>query len=153
MSHEPPASTEPPPRQLRALLAEDDDRLRELLALRLRRARFDVVEATNGADLLEHIADLVADTGGRPPLDVIVTDIRMPMFSGIDALAELRWIAARVPVIVITAFGDAKTHAEVERLGAAAVFDKPFDLDTLVGAARQLAGARASVGAGPATPD
>jgi DNA-binding response OmpR family regulator len=42
-------------------------------------------------------------------------------------------------VILITAFGDEETYAEARRLGAAAVLDKPFDLDDLVAKVREVA--------------
>lgn len=123
------------PRARRVLLAEDDTRMRQLLAATLRRDGFSVVEAVNGADLLDAVGEVLADEHAAP-LDLIITDIRMPTLSGLDVLSELRWVGARVPVILITAFGDEATHALADRLGAAAIFDKPFDLDALRAAAR-----------------
>jgi DNA-binding response OmpR family regulator len=42
-------------------------------------------------------------------------------------------------MILITAFGDEETHAEASRLGVAAMFNKPFDVDELLGKVQELA--------------
>jgi DNA-binding response OmpR family regulator len=65
------------------------------------------------------------------PPDAIIMDVRMPGYSGIHILAALRAAQWSTPVILITAFGDARVHEEGARLGAAVVFDKPFDIDDL----------------------
>jgi DNA-binding response OmpR family regulator len=55
----------------------------------------------------------------------------MPGLSGLHALDWFHKVRAwHAPVIVITAFGDAQTHAQARQLGAH-VLDKPFDLDAL----------------------
>jgi DNA-binding NtrC family response regulator len=51
-------------------------------------------------------------------------------------LAGLRDLDVRIPFILITAFGDADTHDEAQRLGATAVLDKPFDMPSFVGLVR-----------------
>ncbi len=55
----------------------------------------------------------------------------MPGWNGLAVLQHLRREDWAMPFIVITAFGDEDTHQEASRLGAAAVFDKPFDVDDL----------------------
>jgi DNA-binding response OmpR family regulator len=118
------------------LIAEDDADMRKLLAERLRREGFEVLEARDGRELVELIAaQVLGGSGDRPPIDLVISDVRMPGMSGLDALASLRRHDWGTPFIVITAFGDADTHAEARRLGAAAVFDKPFDVDDLCTAA------------------
>jgi two-component system response regulator HydG len=66
-----------------------------------------------------------------PPLRARGSDVRMPGHSGLSVLEYLRSNDAVTPFVVITAFGDASTHAEATRLGAARVLDKPFDLNLL----------------------
>jgi DNA-binding response OmpR family regulator len=53
-------------------------------------------------------------------------------------LASLRTAECSVPVVLITAFGDEATHAQALRLGAAALFDKPFDVDDLRAAVSRM---------------
>ena len=62
--------------------------------------------------------------------DAIVTDHRMPLRSSIDLLLELNRKGWHVPVILVTAFGS-EVRQLADALGAAAVLDKPFDLDDL----------------------
>lgn len=112
--------------------------MRRLLALALRADGFEVIEAATGGELMERIAELCA---GRLPdrrkVDLIITDVRMPVASGLEAVTRLRQVDRTTPVIVITAFGDEATHGAAARLGAH-VFDKPFDLEDLRMAALHL---------------
>lgn len=101
--------------------------MRRLLVSTLRRSHCDVIEVRNGTQLSEQLTRTRRD----PPLDLIISDVRMPGRSGLDVLNTLRRIDRDTPVILITAFGDAETHAEAHRLGVLAVFNKPFDLDDL----------------------
>jgi len=113
----------------RVILAEDDEELRSLLAGVLRRDGYDVVEASSGLELLELLADLLQRRGSVPCCELVVTDIRMPGATGLQVLETLRHRDWATPLMVITAFGDEQAHAEARRLGVAAMFDKPFDLD------------------------
>jgi CheY-like chemotaxis protein len=115
----------------RVLLAEDDQPMAQLLTDVLRQEGFDVVGSTNGVELLDSVDDLRGKVinGRFFDVDLIISDIRMPWMSGLEALRELRQVDRATPVILITAFGDDRTHAEARRLGASAVLDKPFDMD------------------------
>lgn len=121
----------------RLLLAEDDPELRRMMARALRRRGYAVVEAHDGRELVEVLLRAVTGERGLMPA-LIVSDVRMPGHTGLEVLARLRRIDWRTPVILLTAFGDPETHAEAERLGAAALLDKPFDLDDLCSAATTL---------------
>ncbi len=113
------------------LLADDDAEMRRLLARGLRKWGYLVVEAHDGNQLGALLDALVLDALGAHHVDVVVADIRMPGPSGIELLAKLRSRDRATPMILMTAFGDPALHAEARRLGASAVFDKPFDLDDL----------------------
>ncbi len=113
------------------LLAEDDEELRVLLARALRKDGHQVIEAQDGSELLEKIAADFIDGGGLSGIDVVVSDIRMPGWTGMNVLFGLRNAGCNVPVVLITAFGEQKTHDAAARLGAACVLDKPFDIDDL----------------------
>jgi DNA-binding NtrC family response regulator len=119
-------------RAIRLLVAEDDPEMRRLLCERLRRDGFDVVEAADGTQLLEYIhTHVLRPARDEQAVDLVISDVRMPGRTGLDVLADLRTRDWAVPFIVITAFGDRETYGEAQRLGAAAVFDKPFELDDL----------------------
>lgn len=111
------------------LIAEDDDEMRELLHAELRADGHEVYTVSDGTEMLELLSD-VSQLPFTVP-DVIIMDVRMPGCSGLHILAALRAAQWSTPVILITAFGDPRLHAEAVRLGAAVVFDKPFDIDDL----------------------
>jgi CheY-like chemotaxis protein len=125
---------------LRVLVAEDDGELRSLIAASLRCEGFPVLEAGSGLELLDVLGSTLVQ--GAPPPDLIVSDVHMPGTSGLQVLGGLRRAGWGLPVILITAFGDAALHDEAHRLGASAVFDKPFDLDDLTTAVLNFASAR-----------
>ena len=115
------------------LLAEDDHDMRELIAGALRRSGYEVIEARDGSELLELIGNAHLRTRGPGTApDLIISDIRMPRWSGIEILAGLRRSDWAMPVVLITAFGDEPLHEEARRLGAVTVLDKPFDVDELI---------------------
>jgi two-component system response regulator (stage 0 sporulation protein F) len=118
----------------RILIAEDDEDMRVLLATTLRHDGFVVTEARNGMELLDQIAPWLEGKEPPEPIDVIVSDVQMPSFTGLEILAGLSEVRRRPAVILITGFGDPPTRAAAESLGAAAFFDKPFDIDELRGA-------------------
>jgi DNA-binding response OmpR family regulator len=110
----------------RAVVADDDAELRRLVALGLAREGFEVTEVADGKELLSLIDDVTSNTARRP--DLIIADIFMPGCSGLKVVASMRRRNLEIPVVLITAFGDETTHALAKRLGAAALFDKPFDM-------------------------
>jgi DNA-binding response OmpR family regulator len=110
------------------LLAEDDLEMRRFIAATLRRAHYAVVEAADGMELLDRI-EAAVQRGLQ--FAAVISDVRMPLLSGMDVLAILRATATDTPVILITAFGDNATHAEAHDLGAVGILDKPFDMSAL----------------------
>lgn len=81
-----------PPKR-RALVADDDESMRELVTIALQRAGFAVDAAVDGDEALECFG-----TGERYAL--VVLDVNMPRLGGLDALAEIRRRSTAVPVIV-----------------------------------------------------
>ena len=117
----------------RLLLAEDDREMRKLLARVLRQSGYDVVECPDGMAMLTHLADfLLPDGFSREKIDLIISDIRMPGVTGMEVLEGRPTRGDFPPMILITAFGDDATHARAAKLGAAAMLDKPFDIDDLL---------------------
>jgi DNA-binding response OmpR family regulator len=108
-------------------VAEDDADMRGLVVETLRKDGYVVAEASDGGRMLVTLAH---EFRGEPATDLVVSDIRMPVCSGMLILQQLRAAKWRVPVILMTAFGDAKAREEAQSLGAI-LFDKPFDMDDL----------------------
>lgn len=122
----------------RVLLAEDDQELRWLIANSLRGEGFEVLEAEDGLELIDRVGASLLDTLELDAIDLIVSDVRLPGWTGLEVLAGLNSAGCHTPVVLITAFGDAEVHAAGKRLGAAAVLDKPFDLSELSSLAARL---------------
>ena len=133
----------------RVLLAEDDPELRTLISLSLRWDGYVVVEAADGTEALECFGGSLLSTCAPRAFDLIVSDIRMPGFSGMDVLFALRGMSTAPPVILITAFGDYATHERAKRFGALEVLDKPFDLSDLRAAVSRALAHRGPSGALP----
>ena len=102
--------------------------MRRLLGATLRQDGYIVVEAADGEEMLTALTNAQS---GSDAIDLVVADIRMPRLTGLEVLAKICASDITVPVILITAFGDPVTHERAYELGAAAVLDKPFDLDDL----------------------
>lgn len=109
----------------RVLLAEDDGELRELLALVLEGAGYQVVQCNNGLQLLKQLEQ--ADD-----FAAVISDLRMPGLSGLEVLEKHHGQMRKLPFICMTAFGDEKTHTRAQQLGAVALINKPFDLDEMI---------------------
>ena len=116
--------------QLTVLLAEDDSSFRTLLRWALERAGYKVVECSDGVCLLSSVAGDPEKKARR--FDVVVSDVRLPGVTGIEALEYLHDLPQMPPVIIITAFGSEQTHLYARSLGATTVLDKPFDMDELL---------------------
>jgi len=127
------------------LLVEDDFELRSILAGALRRHGYVVVEAAHGDEALEWMGPGVLDGAAERLPALVVSDIRMPYFSGLEILQCVQLTRRVVPVILITGFGDSDTHALAHALGASCVLDKPFDVEDLLGAVRGILAAGGSL--------
>lgn len=103
--------------------------MRRLVSDALHHDGYEVIELVDGAGLAKMASNLQEETG-VDSIDLIVSDIRMPTFTGLQLLEHLRRAHRRTPVILMTAFGDEATRRQAENL-MAVLFDKPFDLDDL----------------------
>ena len=120
----------PPP--ARILVADDDPLLLNAVADGLAQLGFDVVQASNGAELIERLAH-------QGPFALVVTDISMPWMNGLKAMHASRAAGLATAVIVMTALTDPRFDAVVRGLGDKAVLlRKPFSLAELEAAVQAL---------------
>ena len=92
----------------------------------LRSDRFTMEFAQSAPMALQRITD-----AGDRSLILILSDINMPGMSGIELLPKAKALRPDVPVIMITAYGDAETKRLALESGAEALFTKPIDFGTL----------------------
>ncbi len=92
----------------------------------LRAGRFTMDFAQSGAHALEKIA-----SAGGASLILILSDINMPGMTGLELLPQAKALRPDVPVIMITAYGDAETRRKALERGAEALLTKPIDFMAL----------------------
>jgi DNA-binding response OmpR family regulator len=121
------------------IVAEDDGEMRKLVVEALEKDGYDVVGVADGSQLLVRLTNHYRLRPDPEPIDLIVTDIRMPIVSGLDIVQGLRDADWATPIVIMTAFGNVETRLRAEAMGAA-LLDKPFEIELLRTVARTLLG-------------
>jgi len=114
-------------RRRRILLADDEPSLRMLLRRYLERDGYVVVEAVDGADALQRLAEQA--------FDLAVIDIMMPKVDGFDLVRQIR-SQSDLPVIILTGRGEESSRVAGLELGADDYMVKPFSMPELVARVR-----------------
>jgi two-component system response regulator AtoC len=107
----------------RVLVVEDEAYVRESLVEILRTRRFDVSAAGSVADALLHL--------GRTPVDVVLSDLRMPGADGLELVRRMQNAAPDVPVVILTGHGNVLSAVECLKAGASDYILKPAEPDAL----------------------
>jgi YesN/AraC family two-component response regulator len=108
----------------RLLIVDDEDGIRKILSEILRQSASSIQTASNGKEALALIK------AGSP--DVVLSDINMPMMSGLDLLAQVRSMGVETPFVFLTGYGDKEKAIEALRLGATDFLEKPFNPDVVI---------------------
>jgi FixJ family two-component response regulator len=87
----------------------------------------DLIESDGLSTLCFGSAEQFLDSGAQGKAACLIADIRMPGISGLELQAKLKADRCRIPVIFITAHGDAKMRIQAMRDGAVEFLTKPFD--------------------------
>lgn len=107
----------------RALIVEDEARMRRVLTMQLSDFPLDFVEAEDGLQALDAIEE--------ERFDLVITDIKLPKSNGMDVLARVKEKDPDLPVIVITAFGSIDNAVKAIQSGAFDYVTKPFKEERL----------------------
>jgi CheY-like chemotaxis protein len=114
------------------LVVDDEPDVAELFRQQFRKdlrvSRFAMEFAQSGSEALERVRG--AEHAG---LILILSDVNMPGMTGLELLPRARQVRPDVPVIMITAYGDADTRRKAIEGGAAGLFTKPIDFPELRG--------------------
>jgi DNA-binding NtrC family response regulator len=105
------------------LIVEDEDILRQGIAVAFRDRGWAVTEAADGAEAIEHLDGEV--------FDVLVTDFKMPKKNGLDVLRRCKALNEGTVALIMTAYGTVESAVEAMKAGAYDYVLKPFDLEEL----------------------
>ena len=92
----------------------------------------DLIESEGLSTLCFGSAEQFLDSGAQRNAACLIADIRMPGMSGLELQAKLKADRCRIPIIFITAHGDAKMQTQALREGALKFLAKPFDNTVLL---------------------
>ena len=110
--------------QVRILVVDDEEVVRNLLQRTLTEAGYDVTTAADGEEALSAVS--------QGEVEVVLLDIKMPGMSGIEVLGKLTTDWPDICVIVVTAVVDTQTAIEALKMGAYDYITKPFNRDNVV---------------------
>ena len=114
------------------LVVDDEEQIRKVVGMTLKKAGYDVQEAEDGKRAIE-----VLNEGENPLLvDVIICDIRMPKINGTEAIAYFRSQYPSTPVVVLTGYPDVQLATSLLKDGIVEYLVKPVDRDKLLGAVK-----------------
>jgi len=105
-------------------VVDDDDLLRDALRRLLKASGLGAISFESAEDLL--------NSGRLSEIACLIADVRMPGMSGLELQARLKTVRCAIPIIFITAHGDAKMRIQAMRDGAVEFLTKPFDNAVLI---------------------
>jgi two-component system chemotaxis response regulator CheY len=118
----------------RVMTVDDSKTMRDMVAFTLRSAGFQVTSAEDGKQAIGMLA--------THPVDVVITDLNMPVMDGIALIRALRadpkWRA--LPILMLTTEGDSTKKAEGRSAGATGWIVKPFNPEKLVEVVNRVCG-------------
>lgn len=103
------------------LVVDDEQSLREVLSIMLKRAGYAVTSATDGEEAVELLQKEI--------FDLVITDLRMPKVDGLEVLKAVKSTSPETVVLIITAFASADSAVEAMKQGAYDYLTKPFQVD------------------------
>jgi len=111
------------------LVVEDDDKIREVVCRKLRQSGFQVIAADNGVDALQQIEN------HPETIDLLFTDVVMPLMGGKDLAEKMRELYPRIKIIFASGYLDDCVHKDILALGQ--FINKPYSAKAMVENIRQ----------------
>ncbi len=123
------------------ILIVDDEKtlvhsLRQTLLLEFPGSQVDV--AYSGEEGLSQLAERT--------YDLLIADLRMPGFDGLDLIKGVRYLDPRVPIVLMTGYGSESVQEEAAQMGVNHYVDKPFEVHDMIVAVRRLLADRGAAG-------
>ncbi len=110
---------------MKILIAEDETMTIKMLSMKLKKDGYEVIQAEDGRMAMEYL-----EKEGCP--DMVITDIMMPFFSGLEVIERIRKeMLSKIPIIVLSAMGQEESVSSAFALGADDYITKPFNPNEL----------------------
>ena len=110
--------------QFSILVVDDNENIREVLAVILSGSGYRCESAKNGVEAMQRVR--------QARFDAVVTDLEMPEMDGIALTREIRQHFSSLPVMVMTGHSDEEYRESAFRAGAKEFLSKPFDISDLI---------------------
>jgi two-component system chemotaxis response regulator CheY len=116
------------------LTVDDSPSVRQMVKMTLSGAGYGVIEANNGAEGLTKAKS--------NPVDMVITDLNMPIMTGLGLIRELRRLPAYcgVPILFLTTESSPELKKEAKAAGATGWITKPFQQDQLLAIVKKVLG-------------
>ncbi|MCP3898893.1 MAG: sigma-54-dependent Fis family transcriptional regulator [Desulfobacteraceae bacterium] len=111
-------------KQIRILIVDNDPNILEVLEARLTAAKFLVFKASDASSAIKILK--------KQPIALMISDVKMPVMSGIDLFSQIRQTLPELPVIFLTAYGTIPDAVNALKMGAVDYISKPFDGKELI---------------------
>ncbi|HTX54997.1 MAG TPA: sigma-54 dependent transcriptional regulator [Candidatus Baltobacteraceae bacterium] len=108
----------------RILVVDDEEQMRDLLAKVLDRKGYQVAVCSDGLEALAYLE--------KEPADLVITDVRMPGLSGMEALRAVKELNPDIVVLIMTAFGSIDQAVQAVKEGAYDYINKPFKIEEML---------------------
>ena len=105
------------------LVVEDDDYMRDILSDLLENAGAKVFRATNGKEAITYLE--------REKIDLVLSDVQMPMMGGVELLKLIREKNKEIPVVLLVSGHSDLSEESAIALGAIGLLHKPYNVKTL----------------------
>lgn len=127
------------PGKRRILVVDDHFEMLEFLRsmLEMSNSGYQVLAAPSAEEGLLELRRTVSqqpNSSGERPIDLLITDVRLPGMSGFDLVRKVRAFRPNMPIMMITAYVSAQGREEANSLGVYRYFEKPLDTDALLAA-------------------
>ncbi|MCK4389398.1 MAG: chemotaxis protein CheW [Desulfobacterales bacterium] len=118
-------------KSFRILLVDDEEVAHKSIGAFLQDLGYKVLIAENGKQALDIFQKEVG-------IDLVISDVKMPVMDGMELLKSMRNQERRVPVILISAYGDANFASQAVRQGACEYLEKPVNLEKLIASIKKI---------------
>jgi CheY-like chemotaxis protein len=119
---------------MRIIVVEDANQTRRSISTVLEGAGFIVHQAKNGLEAMDKL--LSYDDSNQ--FDLLLTDIFMPVMTGLELMRLIQQRKIFLPIVAITGYSDKELVDQLDRLNCHHVIDKPFNSDVLLRTVKQV---------------